>query len=56
MGASQRAVTSASVDMDLFRGLTQQDLTGPYEVTARIPDAEVHLLAISLPKAAESSR
>ena len=28
----------------LFPGLTQLDLTGPYEVFARLPDAEIHLL------------
>lgn len=28
----------------LFPGLTQLDLTGPYEVFARLPGAEVHLL------------
>jgi len=28
----------------LFPGLTQLDLTGPYEVLARLPGAEVHLL------------
>ncbi len=29
----------------LFPDLTQLDLTGPYEVLARLPDAEVHLIA-----------
>jgi len=33
------------VGMVLFPDLTQLDLTGPYEVFARIPGAEVHLLA-----------
>lgn len=28
----------------LFPGLTQLDLTGPYEVLARLPGAEIHLL------------
>ncbi len=28
----------------LFPGLTQLDLTGPYEVLARVPGAEIHLL------------
>lgn len=28
----------------LFPGLTQLDLTGPYEILARLPGAEVHLL------------
>jgi cyclohexyl-isocyanide hydratase len=31
--------------MVLFPELTQLDLTGPYEVFARVPGAEVHLLA-----------
>jgi cyclohexyl-isocyanide hydratase len=31
--------------MVLFDGLTQLDLTGPYEVLARMPDTRVHLLA-----------
>lgn len=48
MGASQRTVTSVSVGMVLFPDLTQLDLTGPYEVFARTPGAEVNLLASSL--------
>jgi cyclohexyl-isocyanide hydratase len=28
----------------LFPGLTQLDMTGPYEVLARLPDAEIHLV------------
>ena len=28
----------------IFPGLTQLDFTGPYEVLARLPDAEIHLL------------
>src|SRR4051812_44535177 len=31
--------------MLLFPDLTQLDLTGPYEVLARIPNARVHLVA-----------
>jgi cyclohexyl-isocyanide hydratase len=31
--------------MVLFPGLTQLDLTGPYEVLARMPDTRVHLVA-----------
>ena len=31
----------------LFDGLTQLDLTGPYEVLARMPDTRVHLVAAS---------
>jgi len=31
----------------LFPDVTQLDLTGPYEVLARLPDAEVHLIARS---------
>ena len=32
------------IGMLLFPGLTQLDLTGPFEVLHRIPDAKVHLL------------
>lgn len=32
------------IGMLLFPGLTQLDLTGPYEVMHRIPDAKVHLV------------
>jgi cyclohexyl-isocyanide hydratase len=34
-----------SVGLVLFDGLTQLDLTGPYEVLARMPDTRVHLVA-----------
>ena len=34
-----------TVGMVLFPDLTQLDLTGPYEVFARMPDAKVHLVA-----------
>jgi cyclohexyl-isocyanide hydratase len=37
-----------AVGMLLFPGLTQLDLTGPYEVFARLPNARVHLLGASL--------
>lgn len=37
-----------SVGFVLFDGLTQLDLTGPYEVIARMPDTRVHLVAASL--------
>jgi len=36
------------VGMVLFPKLTQLDLTAPYEVFARMPDTEVHLVAASL--------
>ena len=36
-----------SVGLVLFDGLTQLDLTGPYEVLARMPDTRVHLVAAS---------
>jgi cyclohexyl-isocyanide hydratase len=39
---------SLSVGMVLFPGLTQLDLTGAYEVLARMPDTRVHLLASTL--------
>ena len=34
-----------SIGMVLFPGLTQLDLTGAYEVLARMPDTRVHLVA-----------
>lgn len=37
-----------SVGLVLFPGLTQLDLTGPYEVLCRLPEVHVHLLAESL--------
>ncbi len=37
-----------TVGMVLFDGLTQLDLTGPYEVLARMPDTRVHLIAATL--------
>ena len=40
-------VTPLSVGMVLFDGLTQLDLTGPYEVLARMPGTRVHLVAAS---------
>jgi cyclohexyl-isocyanide hydratase len=36
------------IGMLLFPQLTQLDLTGPYEVLARMPDAQVHLVAKTL--------
>lgn len=36
--------SSLSIGMLLFPELTQLDLTGPYEVFARAPDANVHLI------------
>jgi cyclohexyl-isocyanide hydratase len=36
------------IGMLLFPGLTQLDLTGPYEVLARVPGARVHLVWKSL--------
>ncbi len=37
--------TPFSVGMILFEGVTQLDLTGPYEVFARMPNTRVHLVA-----------
>lgn len=37
--------TTLSVGMLLFDGLTQLDLTGPYEVLSRMPDTRVLLIA-----------
>jgi cyclohexyl-isocyanide hydratase len=36
------------VNMILLRSATQLDLTGPYEVLARMPDAKIELVATSL--------
>jgi cyclohexyl-isocyanide hydratase len=41
-GSSDATLT---VGMVLFDGLTQLDLTGPYEVLARMPNTRVHLVA-----------
>jgi cyclohexyl-isocyanide hydratase len=41
-------MASTRIGMVLFPSLTQLDLTGPYEVFARIPDCEVTLVAESL--------
>jgi cyclohexyl-isocyanide hydratase len=35
---------TAHIGMLLYPGLTQLDLTGPFEVLHRVPDAQVHLL------------
>lgn len=43
-----RVCAPLSVGLVLFDGLTQLDLTGPYEVLARMPDTRVHLVAASL--------
>lgn len=39
---------SLAIGMVLFPGLTQLDLTGAYEVLARMPDTRVHLVASTL--------
>lgn len=41
------SATPLSVGMVLFEGLTQLDLTAPYEVLSRMPDSRVHLVAAS---------
>ena len=46
--ASVPAATTLNIGMVLFDGLTQLDLTGPYEVLARMPHTRVHLVAESL--------
>src|SRR5690349_1670574 len=48
-------MTAIHVGMLLYPGLTQLDLTGPFEVLHRVPDAEIHLLWKTLePVAADS--
>ena len=48
-GIRQQAMMSGhiSVGLLLFPNLTQLDLTGPYEVLARVPDTTLHLVAES---------
>lgn len=36
------------IGMMIFPRLTQLDMTGPYEVLARLPDTKVHLVARTL--------
>ena len=43
--ASPDGPTALNVGMVLFPNLTQLDLTGPYEVFARLPGTKVHLIA-----------
>src|ERR1017187_10667300 len=43
-----RATLTTHIGMLLFPRLTQLDLTGPYEVFARMPDTRVHLVSHSL--------
>jgi cyclohexyl-isocyanide hydratase len=45
LAEEKRAMTT--VGILLFPGLTQLDLTGPYEVLARLPDTRVFLAALS---------
>ncbi|MPZ59649.1 MAG: DJ-1/PfpI family protein [Rhizobiales bacterium] len=40
--------TQRTIGMLLFPRLTQLDLTGPYEVLARLPNTKVHLIAQTL--------
>ena len=42
---SRASADALHVGMLLFEGVTQLDLTGPYEVLARMPRAQVHLVA-----------
>ncbi|HEY6136713.1 MAG TPA: DJ-1/PfpI family protein [Thermoanaerobaculia bacterium] len=44
------------IAMVLFDGFTQLDLTGPYEVLARMPDAEIALVAKSLEPVASDTK
>ena len=44
----ERTRPSLVVGMVLFPGLTQLDLTGPYEVFSRMPGSRVHLLAATM--------
>lgn len=44
-GSRTKQEVPLSIGMVLFDGVTQLDLTGPYEVFARLPGARVHLIA-----------
>jgi putative intracellular protease/amidase len=41
-------MTERLVGMLIFPRLTQLDMTGPYEVLARVPNTKVHLIAKTL--------
>jgi cyclohexyl-isocyanide hydratase len=45
--AAARQEAPFTIGMVLFDGVTQLDLTGPYEVLARMPNTRVHLVAAS---------
>src|SRR5438067_13525903 len=50
-----QASSPLQIGMLLFPGLTQLDLTGPYEVLTRVPDTQAHLIWKTLePVRAES--
>jgi hypothetical protein len=53
-GPSQQP--SVTVGMVLFPNLTQLDLTGPYEVFARMPNTSVLLAAATMMPAANTGR
>jgi cyclohexyl-isocyanide hydratase len=42
--SSSEVIMTIHIGMLLYPGLTQLDLTGPFEVLHRVPDAQVHLL------------
>ena len=46
--ATSGAPEPLAIGMILYPNMTQLDLTGPYEVFARMPSARVHLIAASL--------
>jgi cyclohexyl-isocyanide hydratase len=48
VATSSGTSTPLTVGMVLFPGVTQLDLTGPYEVLARMPNVQVHLVAATL--------
>jgi cyclohexyl-isocyanide hydratase len=44
----QKNIPSLSIGMVLFPNVTQLDFTGPYEVFAKLPNRQLHLLAENL--------
>jgi cyclohexyl-isocyanide hydratase len=44
----QENISSLSIGMVMFPNLTQLDFTGPYEIFAKLPNTQLHLLAENL--------
>jgi cyclohexyl-isocyanide hydratase len=48
MGLDMATGQETTINMLLFKGVTQLDLTGPYEILARMPGAKIALVAESM--------